>query len=209
MVTAHISDPDGDALTVVWTLNGSVVQTNTLPAENPPVTNSVSFMGDLPVGTNSLGISVTDSATNSTSCTSTVTVVATNPPSISRAVATPDVLWPPNHKMVDVVIHARVTNSCGTNSWSIINVTSNEAVNNHGNGDHGHGNGHGHGDNHGGGGGNTEPDWIITGPHTLQLRAERLGNGHGRVYSITVQATDAFGNESATKVVTVTVPHNQ
>jgi hypothetical protein len=227
LVTAQVSDPDGDALTVVWTLNGSPVQTNTLPAQNPPVVNSVSFMGDLPVGTNTLGITVTDSATNSTSCTTSVTVVDTTPPSITRAWATPHVLWPPNHRMVDVVVHARVTDTCSTNSWSIIDVTSNEAVNGHGDDDHGdgddqgngnghghgddqgHGHGHGHGDHHGGGSGNTSPDWIITGPHTVQLRAERSGNGHGRVYSISIQATDAFGNQSATNVVTVTVPHNR
>jgi hypothetical protein len=51
-------------------------------------------------------------------------------------------------------------------------------------------------------------DALITGNLTLDLRAERLGNGLGRVYTITVQCTDASSN-SATKTVTVTVPHDQ
>lgn len=197
LVTVQVLDPDGDALTIVWTLNGSAVQTNTLPAQNPPVMTSVTFMSELPRGTNVIGIIATDSATNSTSCSSTVSVVDTTPPVLSACSASPNVLWPPNHQMVDVVIRARAADTCGAATWRIINVTSNEPVN-------GHGNGHGNG-----GGGITLPEWIITGPHTLKLRAERLGTGRGRTYSITIQATDSSGNQSATKVLTVTVPHNR
>ena len=51
-------------------------------------------------------------------------------------------------------------------------------------------------------------DWLITGNLTLNLRAERLGNGTGRVYTITVQCMDSSGN-STTKNVTVNVPHDQ
>jgi hypothetical protein len=189
-VTAQVLDPEGDALTVVWTLNGSAVQTNTLPAQNPPVMTSVTFMGELPRGTNSIAISVTDSATNTTSCTTTVTVVDTTPPVLASCSATPNVLWPPNHKMVDVIVHARATDSCSSTTWRIVRVTSNEPVD-------------------GAGDGHTTPDWIITGPHTLKLRAERAGNGHGRVYSICIQASDAAGNHSTNRVVTVSVPHNR
>ena len=42
----------------------------------------------------------------------------------------------------------------------------------------------------------------------LQLRAERAGNGPGRIYTITVRASDAAGN-SSTQNVTVSVPHNK
>jgi len=189
-VTAQVLDPDGDSLSIVWTLNGSTVQTNTLPPQNPPVMTFVSFMGELPKGTNAIGISVTDSGSNSTACTTTVRVVDTTPPIIAAVSASPNLLWPPNHKMVDVVVRARVTDTCSTNTWRIIRVTSNEPVD-------------GTGDGH------TTPDWIITSAHTLKLRAERAGNGHGRVYSITIQACDAAGNRSTTKVVTVPVPHNR
>ena len=50
-------------------------------------------------------------------------------------------------------------------------------------------------------------DSQITGPLTVRLRAERLGEGTGRVYTIVIKCTDRAGN-SAFKTVTVTVPHD-
>ena len=58
------------------------------------------------------------------------------------------------------------------------------------------------------GDGDTAGDIVLTGPMTLDLRAERSGNGPGRVYTITVEARDAIGNAS-TKIVTVSVPRNK
>jgi len=66
----------------------------------------------------------------------------------------------------------------------IVSVTSNEADN--GNGD-----------------GNTSPDFVITGPLTLQLRSERDGN-NDRIYTITIATSDFSGN-TAHGTVTVTV----
>jgi hypothetical protein len=57
------------------------------------------------------------------------------------------------------------------------------------------------------GSGNHAPDWEVTGNLTLRLRAERSGAGSGRVYTITVQSTDFFGNASVAST-TVTVPHH-
>ena len=51
------------------------------------------------------------------------------------------------------------------------------------------------------------PDWEITGAQTLNLRAERLGKGPGRVYTITVECKDMSGNVSIGSI-DVTVPHN-
>jgi hypothetical protein len=70
-----------------------------------------------------------------------------------------------------------------------LSVTSNEPIN-------------------GTGDGNTTPDWVLTGPLTLALRAERAGNRTGRLYTITVGCDDGFGN-SSTKSVTVSVAHDQ
>ena len=67
----------------------------------------------------------------------------------------------------------------------IVSVTSNEADN--GNGD-----------------GNTSPDFVITGPLTLQLRAERDGNDTARIYTITIATSDFSGN-TAHGTVTVSV----
>ena len=54
---------------------------------------------------------------------------------------------------------------------------------------------------------NTEPDWEITGPLSLNLRAERRGNGDGRIYTIEIACTDGSGNESSATTM-VTVPHD-
>ncbi|MGZ4962193.1 MAG: FG-GAP repeat protein, partial [Limisphaerales bacterium] len=104
---------------------------------------------------------------------------------IVSASASPNRIFPPNHKLVPVtisVIHQGNDVTC-----KIISVTSNQPIN-------------------GKGDGNTSPDWIITGDLTVLLRAERAGNiKTDRVYTITVQCADSFGN-TATTNVRVTVP---
>jgi hypothetical protein len=106
---------------------------------------------------------------------------------IVSASASPNRLFPPNHKLVPVTIS--VTHQGGDVSCKITNVTSNQPIN-------------------GKGDGNTSPDWIITGDLTLLLRAERAGNiKTDRVYTITVQCADIFGNTTTT-TVSVTVPHD-
>ena len=102
---------------------------------------------------------------------------------IVSASASPAVLWPPNHKLVDVTVTAHVSDGCGAATWKIKAVASSDPA-------------------------DGKPDWIITGDHTLQLRAERSGN-HARTYTITLQAKDASGNLSQTKNVLVIVPKSQ
>ncbi len=110
------------------------------------------------------------------------------PPVISALTATPNTLWPPNHKMVAVTITAVASDNVDAAPFTrIVAVASNEPVDGNGDGD-------------------TAPDWEITGDLTLMLRAERAGGGSGRVYTITVQSTDAAGN-SSTGTITVTGPH--
>ena len=190
-LTIAVSDPDGDALTVVWSVNGTVMQTNTLPASSPPAAANVSFSATLPLGTNVVDVLVIDSATNSASCSTSVTVVDTTPPLITAVSATPNVLWPPNHKLVQVRVRATVTDACSSTTWKIIGVTSDEASDARGSGK------------------KTGADWVITSDHTVKLRAERAGGGDGRVYTITVQAQDTSGNLSEPETVIVTVPHDQ
>jgi hypothetical protein len=57
------------------------------------------------------------------------------------------------------------------------------------------------------GDGDTAPDWQIVNNHLVKLRAERAGNGSGRVYTITIRATDGCNN-SSTKVLLVYVNHD-
>jgi hypothetical protein len=118
----------------------------------------------------------------SSQCIGTVTVTNTTPPTVCKLTATPNSIWPPNHKMIPVTITGTASGSCNPASCRIVSVSSNEK---------------------------TEPgDWVITGNLTVNLRADRSGKGSGLIYTITVQCTDAAGNIS-TSTVTVSVAHDQ
>jgi hypothetical protein len=104
------------------------------------------------------------------------------------------VLSPPNHKMV--TINASLNNSDGTSgiaSVVLTSITSNEPDNGLGDGD-------------------TVNDIqnanFGTKDTSFSLRAERSGQGTGRIYTITYTITDNAGNKS-TAVSTVSVPHNK
>jgi hypothetical protein len=184
-----VADADGDALTVVWTVNGTPYQTNQVPAGTPTTSATVPFGARFGLGTNEVQVTVTDAKGISTTCMTTVTVQDTTPPVIRRVIASPNVLWPPNHKMVPVRISVLATDACCQVRSRIVSVRCNEVVNSTGDG-------------------NTSPDWEITGPLTLKLRAERAGKGTGRIYYITVQSTDCAGNTTMGRTI-VTVPHDQ
>lgn len=104
-----------------------------------------------------------------------------------------DVLWPPNHKMVDITAAVTVTdNCCATPTFKLVSITSNEPDNGKGDGD-------------------TIDDIqgadYGTPDVTFQLRSERSGKGDGRVYTIVYEAEDCFGNKT-TATAEVRVPHD-
>jgi hypothetical protein len=109
-------------------------------------------------------------------------------PVCSAAQANPAALWTPNHQFVPIVVMG-VTDPDGDSlTITVTGVTQDEPVN--GNGD-----------------GNTSPDAVIQ-AGAASVRAERSGNGNGRVYQISFTADD--GNRgSCTGAVTVGVPHSQ
>ncbi|MBZ5538628.1 MAG: lamin tail domain-containing protein [Acidobacteriia bacterium] len=99
-------------------------------------------------------------------------------------------LWPPNHKLVPITVNYTLQNVCTTDPVNVtLSVISNEPINGTGDGD-------------------TDPDWVVIDPHHVMLRAERAGTGNGRVYTITITATDSKGNVT-TQAVTVTVALNK
>ena len=65
--------------------------------------------GDFPLGTTSLNYSASDAQGLMASCQSSVTVEDTTRPMISSVVATPSILWPPNHKMKNVNLAVAAT----------------------------------------------------------------------------------------------------
>jgi hypothetical protein len=122
--------------------------------------------------------------------TFSATTVSNAPPVITGISVDQPVLWPPNHRLENVTVSYEVSDECPLppNSCTL-SVTTNEPIN-------------------GTGGGNTSPDWIILDAHHVQLRAERAGNGNGRIYTITITCTDSAGNSSS-RSVTVSVPHDR
>lgn len=147
------------------------------------------------VGSYVLTYSVSD-GTHTVSVDRTVNVVDTTAPVITLNGQAPS-MWPPNHKyetfqVTDFV--TSVTDSCGTSlgvgDVVISKVTSDELENS-------------------GGDGSTLNDIVIAADcRSVQLRAERVGGGNGRVYTITFTVVDGSGN-SATATAQVTVRKSQ
>ncbi|MDO9086289.1 MAG: ExeM/NucH family extracellular endonuclease [Anaerolineaceae bacterium] len=108
------------------------------------------------------------------------------PPTITVTV-TPDTLWSPNHKYVEVEATVSVWDNWDQYpTVTLISVTSNEPDN-------------GEDD------GNTIDDIVILDDYHFLLRAERSDLGTGRIYTITYQVTDFCGN-STIQSGTVFVP---
>jgi len=121
--------------------------------------------------------------------TAAVSVRVSNPPPAVGTVSVDrPLLWPPNHKMVDVTVGYDVTDNCDPTPACALSVTSSEPVN-------------------GPGDGNTSPDWVVVDAHSVQLRAERSGGGSGRLYRIAIACTDSAGHVG-TASTTVSVPHS-
>ncbi|MFL6558649.1 MAG: OmpL47-type beta-barrel domain-containing protein, partial [Bacillus sp. (in: firmicutes)] len=100
-------------------------------------------------------------------------------------------IWSPNHKMVPVTATISTSDAAsGIDSVVLTSITSNEKLQSD--------------DIQ-----NTKVNVPITGSTaSFDLRADRLENSNGRIYTITFTATDKAGNV-VTKSVEVTVPHDQ
>lgn len=136
---------------------------------------------------------VSDPSGASSSDTVTVNVRDIQAPTLSFSLS-PNELWPPNHKMVNINASIQRADVCDPNPQvSLVGITSNEPDNGQGDGD--------------------EPNDIQqatpgTDDRQFLLRAERQGSGSGRVYTVRYRVTDAAGN-TATASGTVRVPHDK
>ncbi|HXA19780.1 MAG TPA: HYR domain-containing protein [Thermoanaerobaculia bacterium] len=177
-ITAEATGPSGAAVTYTATATDLVDGSR-------PVTCDHASGSTFPLGSTTVQCTATDTHNNTAHGSFTVIVQDTTPPTIVSITASPNTLWPPNHKMVAVNFTVIATDLVDPHPVShIVSISSSEPVN--GNGD-----------------GNTSPDWEITGALTANIRAERAG-GTDRVYTITIASTDFSGN-SAFGTVTVTV----
>jgi uncharacterized protein len=110
--------------------------------------------------------------------------IDTTAPVISAVTPSIPTLWAPNHAMVPLAIAVSVLDAVDTTpACRITGVTGDDGAN--------------------------TSDWLVTGPLALSLRAERLGKGNGRTYTIGVECVDGFGNVSLPVSTTVFVPHDR
>ena len=192
----QISDYDGDIVNYGWSEGDHLLFVGSIQTlyGGTPVDLPEYPYQCLVFGEHTVGLSANDGVNQTVKAQIRVSVTDTSAP-ILAPVPDKNILWPPNHKMVNVSIQANARdNSGGTVLLSAV-VSSNEPQNELGDGD-------------------TSPDWTepvidqVIGVITLQLRAERSGSGNGRVYTIRVTATDTSGNSSYGDV-NIIVPHDQ
>ncbi len=124
-----------------------------------------------------------DALKNAGQCLFEVTVEDTTPPVITGLNTTLSILWPPNGKMIPVEVNITAFDTCDTAPvCSITSIDSNES--------------------------DDATDTEITGDLTANLRSRRFGYGDGRVYTISLECSDASGNVTPGRTL-VTVPHDQ
>jgi hypothetical protein len=108
--------------------------------------------------------------------------------------AAPNLLWPPDHKLVNVTTDVTLTDSLsGGAGFVLLSAASNEPDNGLGDGDT-----------------PNDVQGFVAGTASTrgQLRSERSGRGAGRVYLLNYQGKDRAGNTAACATA-VTVPHDQ
>jgi hypothetical protein len=195
---ANITTNTDPGICAAFVLTGTATATDNCDS-NPTINGTRSDNQPLnalyPKGTTTITWTATDASGNHSSCTQTVTVVDNEPPVITFNGQTPS-MWPPNHSYhtftaADFI--SSVSDNCDSLSVSnvdIISATSDEAVN-------------------AAGSGNTLNDIVIAANcKSIQLRAERINSGNGRVYTITFRLRDSSGN-TTTGTAKVYSPKNQ
>ncbi len=178
------SDPENGDLTYAW----SSATCSFDDASSPMPTASC------PLGSHVISLVVTDPTGLSSDPDEAMVIIEdTTPPTIDVAVS-PDELWPPNHKLVTVIATIDARDVCDPDPQvTLISVSSNEPDNGTGDGDTSN---------------DIQNADIGTDDRVISLRAERKGNGNGRIYTIVYGAEDQSGNTDEDTAY-VTVPHDQ
>jgi DNA-binding beta-propeller fold protein YncE len=194
VLSGEISDFDGDLIFYSWSEGANVIfsgQINSIPG-GAPVTIPDIMLSQLSLGDHVFTLSVSDGVNPPVLKTIIVSIADSTFPTLAPVVNT-KILWPPNQKMVDIQINANASDNSGFVALEA-NILSSEAEEGLGDGD-------------------MSPDWTApvidqaTGQINFQLRAERSGLNHGRVYTIKISATDDSGNVSFSDIEIV-VPHD-
>ncbi len=186
--TQHGGTPDDDPAIAAFLAGASATD---ICDPNPAITHDGPPV--FPLGTTVVTFTATDASGNDATCTASVTVEDTTPPTIDVTLSQ-TMLWPPNHKMVDITAIVEVEDICDPNpTFELVSIESNEPDNGLGDGDFPD---------------DIQGDDLGTDDVEFQLRAERAGPGDGRIYTINYLASDMSGNTTPA-TVEVEVPHDQ
>ena len=79
-LTARVASPDGDALKVIWSVNGISRQTNHVAPTHPPKPQAVTFQALFCLGANTVSVSVSDGIAVPVACSTSVIVREKTPP---------------------------------------------------------------------------------------------------------------------------------
>jgi Big-like domain-containing protein len=181
-VAANDTDADGD-------LNPASAHSTVDPTHGTLVNNNDGTFTYTPTsgfnGTDGFDYEICDAISLCDSAHVAIEVINL-PPDCSLGNANDTKIWPPNHRMVPVMISG-VTDPEGNPVTIVVdNITSNEPENGTGDGD-------------------TAPDFTGVGTDSPMVRAERAGHGSGREYTISFTADDGNGGTCSGSVV-ISVP---
>lgn len=196
VLDGSVADFDGGTLSFAWeddqgtTLDAGAVSApaggDAVEITSRPLSTGAGAAADLGLGDHVVTFTVTDDNGDASTCTLSVRVIDTVAPTLDPKISC-GVLWPPNHKLHPVSILANASDASGGPVHLNASVQSSEPPDTTA-------------------GGHTPLDWTdpvidqATGELRLELRAERAGKGPGRIYAITITATDASGNASTAAV---------
>jgi phosphodiester glycosidase len=176
-----VDDPGGIVKQIEYSLTGAQTAAATVVPGN---TASIPISAE---GVTTVRYFATDVAGNIESTVSLTVKIDKTVPVISGMPKVGCSLWPPNHKLVQVATVTAADALSGIGGFTVTG-TSNEPND------------------------PNDPEIVITpngsGGYVVQLQAERLGTGSGRVYTLRATATDLAGN-MVTATATCTVPHDQ
>jgi hypothetical protein len=143
------------------------------------------------LGTYTFTLTVTDPAGLSSTATTHVTVQDTTSPTLKVSLS-PNSLWPPNHKLVQITATIDASDGCSSpQKVQLASITRSDPDEGQGDGDQPH-------DIQAVNGG---PVSFGTDVRSFLLRAERSGMTSGRVYTVSYTVQDASGNSTSASAV--------
>jgi hypothetical protein len=196
-ISAELADFDGNLLNYRWLVDDQVRTSSEIqtdwggnPVSIPPL---IIPADDLPDGPHQVQLMVGDGSNPEVEASAVINVDRTAP-TLAPKLLDVSILWPPDHTLRAVTIAANAGDNLTIPVTLAVAVQSNEPADD-------------------GGDGSTDVDWYMdsdgnpTGIIALRLRAERSGDGTGRIYTVTITATDEVGNQSSS-AVQISVPHD-